>query len=80
MRYRVARRKVKATFMFAGNSGAFPLCANGLTEPGVISLQTDHLFAERFAALAAPCWPGWLHYSDRYRNGCWRPVPFRQLR
>jgi hypothetical protein len=52
MRYRNARRAVKATFMFAGNSGSFPLCAIGLSEPGVVSLQTDHLFAERFFSLA----------------------------
>jgi hypothetical protein len=53
-RYRLARREVKATFMFASNSGSFPLCANGLSEPGVVSLQTDHLFAERFFVLANP--------------------------
>jgi hypothetical protein len=51
IRYRVARREVKAVFMFAANSGAFPLCANGLSEPGVVSLQTDHLFAEKFSVL-----------------------------
>ena len=53
-RYRAARRKVKATFLFANSSGAFPLCAKGLTAKGVNSLQTDQLFAERFAAVAAP--------------------------
>ena len=53
-RYRAARRKVKATFLFASSSGAFPLCAKGLTVKGVNSLQTDQLFAERFAAIAAP--------------------------
>ena len=33
-RYRAARRKVKATFLFASSSGAFPLCAKGLTAQG----------------------------------------------
>ncbi|WP_411086604.1 Eco57I restriction-modification methylase domain-containing protein [Streptomyces sp. 061-3] len=53
-RYRAARRMVKSTFLFAGESGAFPLCARGLTVKGVNSLQTDQLFAERFSAIAAP--------------------------
>ena len=50
-RYRAARRKVKSTFLFANSSGAFPLCARGLTVPGVNSLQTDRLFAELFARI-----------------------------
>jgi len=53
-RYRAARRKVKSTFLFASRSVAFPLCAKGLSAPGVNSLQTDQLFAERFATIAAP--------------------------
>jgi len=53
-RYRAARHKVKATFLFASSSAAFPLCARGLTVKGVNSLQTDQLFAERFAAITAP--------------------------
>ena len=53
-RYRAARRKVKSTFLFASSSEAFPLCAKGLTVKGVNSLQTDQLFAERFATIAAP--------------------------
>jgi hypothetical protein len=53
-RYRAARRKVKSTFLFTSRSGAFRLCARGLTVPGVNSLQTDQLFAERFTAIAAP--------------------------
>jgi hypothetical protein len=53
-RYRAARRAVKSTFLFASKSGAFPLCAKGLTVKGVNSLQTDQLFAERFAGIAAP--------------------------
>jgi hypothetical protein len=53
-RYRIARRKVKATFGFASNSGEYPLCAEGLKAPGVNSLQTDQLFAERFAAITMP--------------------------
>ena len=53
-RYRAARRTVKGTFLFTSSSGAFPHCARGLTAPGVNSLQTDQLFAERFAALIAP--------------------------
>ncbi len=53
-RYRAARRKVKSTFAFASSSAAFPLSARGLTVKGVNSLQTDQLFAERFAAITAP--------------------------
>ncbi|WP_328312093.1 N-6 DNA methylase [Streptomyces sp. NBC_00442] len=63
-RYRTARRAVKSTFLFAGGSGAFPLCAKGLTVKGVNSLQTDQLFAERFATIAAP----------RSRFGCILPT------
>ncbi|WP_167152779.1 DNA methyltransferase [Streptomyces sp. MBT27] len=53
-RYREARRTVKGTFHFAGDSNAFPLCAKGLTVKGVNSLQTDTLFAERMATVSAP--------------------------
>jgi hypothetical protein len=53
-RYRDARRKVKATFIFASNSGVFSLCAAGLSAPGVVSLQTDHLFTEQFTTLSSP--------------------------
>ncbi|MDI6408502.1 N-6 DNA methylase [Streptomyces albus] len=53
-RYRKARRAVKGTFHFAGDSGVFPLCAKGLTVKGVNSLQTDTLFAERMANVVAP--------------------------
>lgn len=52
-RYREARRAVKGTFHFAGDSGGFPLCAEGLTVKGVNSLQTDTLFAERMANVVA---------------------------
>ncbi|MEZ5151987.1 Eco57I restriction-modification methylase domain-containing protein [Rhodococcus zopfii] len=52
--YRAARRQQKASFHFAGDSGAFPLCAKGLTVKGVNSLQTDHLFAEKFTTIVAP--------------------------
>ncbi|MEU4409374.1 DNA methyltransferase [Streptosporangium sp. NPDC023963] len=52
--YWAERRKVKSTFLFAGGSGAYPLCAKGLTVKGVNSLQTDQLFAERFTMIAAP--------------------------
>ena len=52
--YRAARRKVKAAFVFFRNSEAYPRCTEGLTAPGVNSLQTDRLFAERFAAITAP--------------------------
>jgi hypothetical protein len=52
-RYRAARRKVKSTFLFASGSNAYPLCGKGLTAPGVNSLQTDQLFAERFAVIVA---------------------------
>ncbi|WP_405745781.1 Eco57I restriction-modification methylase domain-containing protein [Streptomyces canus] len=53
-RYREARRAVKGTFHFAGDSRVFPLCSKGLTEPGVNSLQTDTLFAERASNVVAP--------------------------
>lgn len=53
-RYRAAKRKVKATFLFAGSSHAYPLCGKGLTAPGVNSLQTDQIFTELFAAITAP--------------------------
>ncbi|RQW97339.1 Eco57I restriction-modification methylase domain-containing protein, partial [Micromonospora globispora] len=53
-RYRAERRKVKSTFLFAGSSGAYPLCGKGLTVKGVTMLQTDQLFAERFASIASP--------------------------
>jgi hypothetical protein len=63
-RYRTARRTVKSTFLFAGGSGAFPLCGKGLTVKGVTMLQFDQLFAERFATIAAP----------RSRFGCIIPT------
>ncbi|CAL9318908.1 hypothetical protein SUDANB135_05881 [Streptomyces sp. SudanB135_2055] len=53
-RYREARRTVKGTFHFAGDSGVFPLSAEGLTVKGVNSLQTDTLFAERMTTIVAP--------------------------
>ncbi|MEU0270852.1 DNA methyltransferase [Streptomyces sp. NPDC006307] len=53
-RYREARRTVKGTFHFAGDSEVFPLCAKGLTVKGVNSLQTDTLFAERMSSVVAP--------------------------
>ncbi|MFE9332996.1 Eco57I restriction-modification methylase domain-containing protein [Streptomyces sp. NPDC006925] len=52
-RYRAARRAVKGTFHFAGDSGVFPLCAKGLTVKGVTMIQTDQLFAERMATVVA---------------------------
>jgi hypothetical protein len=52
--YDLARRTVKGTFHFAGDSGVFPLVAKGLAEKGVNSLQTDQLFAEQFTNLIAP--------------------------
>ncbi|RNL87537.1 Eco57I restriction-modification methylase domain-containing protein [Halostreptopolyspora alba] len=53
-RYLEARRAVKSTFHFAGQSGAFADCSAGLRVKGVNSLQTDHLFAERFGTLTHP--------------------------
>ncbi|MCX5334566.1 DNA methyltransferase [Streptomyces sp. NBC_00140] len=53
-RYLAARRRVKSTFMFAGGSEVFPLCAKGLTLGGVTKLQVDQLFAERFVSIVAP--------------------------
>ncbi|MFE1341443.1 Eco57I restriction-modification methylase domain-containing protein [Streptomyces sp. NPDC058733] len=53
-RYQIARRTLKATFMFAANSGVFPLCAQGLTAGGVTKLQTDQLFTELFSTVCSP--------------------------
>ena len=53
-RYYAARSRVKTSFLFFGQSGAYPLCGKGLSTKGVNSLQVDHLFMERFAAIAAP--------------------------
>ncbi|GAA0901089.1 Eco57I restriction-modification methylase domain-containing protein [Streptomyces thermoalcalitolerans] len=53
-RYQTARRTLKSTFMFAANSGVFPLCAQGLTAGGVTKLQTDQLFTELFSSLCSP--------------------------
>lgn len=53
-RYDAARRRVKSSFLFFGASDSFPLCARGLTVKGVNSLQTDQLFAERFAVVSGP--------------------------
>ncbi|MFI2374845.1 Eco57I restriction-modification methylase domain-containing protein [Streptomyces sp. NPDC018964] len=53
-RYRTARRRVKSSFLFFGQSGAFPLVGRGLTVKGVNFLQTDQLFAERFVSITAP--------------------------
>ncbi|MEU3363970.1 DNA methyltransferase [Streptomyces pseudogriseolus] len=53
-RYRTARRTLKSTFMFAANSGVFPLCAQGLTAGGVTKLQTDQLFTELFSNVCSP--------------------------
>ncbi|MFB7194062.1 Eco57I restriction-modification methylase domain-containing protein [Streptomyces sp. NPDC056240] len=52
--YDLARRTVKGTFHFTGDSGIFPLVAKGLTVKGVTKLQTDQLFTERFIDLTAP--------------------------
>ncbi|MFD8332944.1 Eco57I restriction-modification methylase domain-containing protein [Streptomyces solisilvae] len=52
-RYLADRRKLKATFMFTGSSGVFPLCAKGLTLGGVTKLQIDQLFTERFVSVTA---------------------------
>ena len=53
-RYNAARRKVKATFLFASKSGVTPKAAEGLTADGVNSLAVDQLFAERFTTIGAP--------------------------
>lgn len=53
-RYQTARRTLKSTFMFAANSGVFPLCAQGLTAGGVTKLQTDQLFTELFSNVCSP--------------------------
>ncbi|MEU0241867.1 DNA methyltransferase [Nocardiopsis sp. NPDC006198] len=50
--YYRARRQVKSTFFFVNKSGLFPRCSEGLKVGGVNSLQTDHLFMERFGFLA----------------------------
>jgi N-6 DNA Methylase len=51
VRYRAARRTIKATSMFASSSGVFPLCAKGLGVPGVTKLQVDQLFVEQFTTI-----------------------------
>ncbi|SDG02393.1 N-6 DNA Methylase [Sinosporangium album] len=51
--YHAERRKVKATFHFAGKSGSFPRCQEGLSAKGVNSLFVDHLFTERFSEIVA---------------------------
>ncbi|MCF2126262.1 N-6 DNA methylase [Strepomyces sp. STD 3.1] len=53
-RYYAARRRVKSTFLFLGQSGTFPLVSKGLTVKGVNFLQTDQLFAERFISITNP--------------------------
>ncbi|MFE4588875.1 Eco57I restriction-modification methylase domain-containing protein [Streptomyces laurentii] len=53
-RYRAARRRVRSTFLYFGQSGAFPLVGRGLTVKGVNFLQTDQLFTERFVSITAP--------------------------
>ena len=53
-RYYAERRKLKTTSMFASSSGAYPLCAKGLTAGGVTKLQVDQLFAELFATISSP--------------------------
>lgn len=50
-RYRAERRKLRSMSQFAGGSGAFPLCARGLTAGGVTKLQVDQLFVERFSSV-----------------------------
>ncbi|MEU3147276.1 DNA methyltransferase [Streptomyces sp. NPDC006999] len=52
--YHTARRRVKSSFLFFGQSGAFPFVGRGLTVKGVNFLQTDQLFAERFVSITAP--------------------------
>ncbi|MEU3788361.1 DNA methyltransferase [Streptomyces fructofermentans] len=52
--YYTARRRVKSTFLFLGQSGTFPLVSKGLTVKGVNFLQTDQLFAERFVSITDP--------------------------
>ena len=78
-RYRAARRKVKATFLFASSSDTFPRCAEGLTVKGVNSLATDQLFAERFAEITAPAGRVGLHHPNRHRHRRRRPVPLPRL-
>ncbi|MGW6487374.1 Eco57I restriction-modification methylase domain-containing protein [Streptomyces sp. NPDC055056] len=52
-KYLAAKRKLKSTFMFTGGSGAFPLCAKGLSLGGVTKLQVEQLFTERFVSITA---------------------------
>ncbi|MFD7775715.1 Eco57I restriction-modification methylase domain-containing protein [Streptomyces sp. NPDC059753] len=54
VQYHAARRKVKASFLFLGSSGAYPQLRKGLSVKGVNSLQTDQLFTERFVSVTAP--------------------------
>ncbi|MFI2009090.1 Eco57I restriction-modification methylase domain-containing protein [Streptomyces jumonjinensis] len=52
-RYAHERRRVKSAFLFFSGSGAFPLCAQGLTLKGGTALQTDQLFTERLVSIVA---------------------------
>lgn len=63
-RYLAARRALKSTFHFAGDSSVYPLCAKGLSVKGVTMLQIDQLFAERFISIA----------GARGRIGCLIPT------
>lgn len=53
-RYYAARRRVKSSFHFLAQSGAYPLVGKGLTVKGVTMLQTDQLFTERFVSITSP--------------------------
>lgn len=60
----IDRHEDRAAFSFARGSGAYPECAEGLTEPGVTALRADQLFAERLPAITGP----------RGRAGCVVPA------
>ena len=76
-RYRAARRKVKATFLFASSSGAYPLCAEGPDR------SRRQLAADRPAIRRTvrgdhrACRPRRLHHPDCHRHRRRRSVPVR---
>ena len=77
-RYRAARRKVKATFVFASNSGVYPRVRRGPDRPRR-QLAADGPAVRRTVRDDRRArWPGRLHHPDRDRDRRWRAVPVRR--
>ena len=79
VRYRTTRRTIKATSMFAASSGIFPLCAKGLSVPGVTKLQVDQLFIEQFATIIRPDGRSGCVVPSAIATGAGGQVLFRHL-